>query len=180
KPTVSLNYYLVSELSSTLTGYHIHPLPNNSTAIGLNLTAFTAPLSTLGDNQRRRQNPLSAFNAPAEIALAPGNNLLVSNRNFTAFKLKNLHHDNMTSIPSDSLATFSLSPLRFEELDPAGGLYPRSFAFNANKTLVAVGLQKSGSVVVYTWCGHMQRILGEKALARFEGLGEVTSVVWGE
>ncbi|KAL9046125.1 MAG: hypothetical protein Q9214_000955 [Letrouitia sp. 1 TL-2023] len=181
KHSVRLNYYLVSEISSILTGYHVHTDPN-STAIGLTLTQFTDHVPTLG-NKRLHQDPLAAFNAPAEIALAPSNNLLVSNRNYTAFKLKNPEAAtgrNFTAIPSDSLATFSLYPLRFEALDPAGGLYPRSFAFNKNKTLVVVGLQHSGSVVVYTWCGHMQRLLRDKAVARFEGLGEVTSIVWGE
>ncbi|KAI4160312.1 MAG: hypothetical protein LQ342_005808 [Letrouitia transgressa] len=180
KHPVRLNYYLITELSSTLTGYHVHANPDG-TAIGLTLTPFTDHLFTLGN--KRRQDPLAAFNRPAEIAFAPGNHLLVSNRNFTAYKLRNPQAatlDNNTPIPSDSLATFSLHPLRFEALDPAGGLYPRSFAFNKNKTLVVVGLQWSDSVVVYRWCGHMQALLGTKAVARFEGLGNVTSVVWGE
>ncbi|KAI4216733.1 MAG: hypothetical protein LQ351_000681, partial [Letrouitia transgressa] len=175
----TLNYYLVSELSSTLIGYHVHVSPDSS-APGLTLQPFTDHLSTLDEEYRKR--PLAAFNRPPEITSAPDNQLLVSNRSFTAFQLENPYaamHNNSTCIPSDSMATFSLHLVEVVGLNPAGGVYPRSFAFNKNQTLVAVGLQHSGSVVVYRWCGHMQR-LQRTALARFDWLGNVTSIVWAE
>jgi 6-phosphogluconolactonase (cycloisomerase 2 family) len=69
--------------------------------------------------------------------------LIASNRNDTTFG---------TSPPIDSLATFSISKadgtLTKLPLISAHGSFPRSYAFNKAGTLLAMGLQLSGSLVV--------------------------------
>ena len=63
-------------------------------------------------------------------------------------------------------------------MTPAGGSFPRSFSPSDDGRFVAVGLQYSGRVVVYEFfegSGEM----GKMPVAVVEGLGNVTSVVWG-
>jgi len=69
--------------------------------------------------------------------------LIASNRNDTTFG---------TSPPTDSLATFSISKtdgtLTKLPLISAHGSFPRSYAINKAGTLLAMGLQLSGSLVI--------------------------------
>ena len=176
-PKKATFYYLVTELANTLTGYRVTYLPQNG---GLHLTPVTNS-TTYGP----ANHTAFAGNAAAEIAIAPnGKSLLVSNRNATFFDIANPDPKNVTRVPSDTLATFSLSTtgtgeVGFEELSPAGGSFPRQFSENHDGSLVAVGLQNSGRVVVYGRCKKTGK-MGRQVLADFEGLGQVTSVVWGK
>ena len=167
-------YYLVSEIGNTLTGYRVRYLPSLG---GVDLT-----LVTNGTAYGPANGTAFAFNAAAEIALY-GDTLTVSNRNATAFTIANPDLKNATrEIASDAMATFKISPadgtVKFGARSPAGGSYPRQFSISPEGDLVAVGLQESGRVVVYRRCRETGR-LGNRVLADFEGLGEVTSVVWG-
>jgi len=168
-------YYLVTELANTLTGYRVSYLPQNG---GLTLTAITHS-STYGPSNAT----VFAGNAAAEIAIAKdGKSLLVSNRNATFFDIANPDPKNVTRIPSDTMAEFSIGVdggVAFGELTPAGGAFPRHFSENKEGSLVAVGLQNSGRVVIYERC-KMTGKMGKDVLADFEGLGAVTNVVWGE
>lgn len=166
-------YYLVAEIGNTLTGYKVTYLPSLG---GVRLSPVTNS-TTYGP----ANSTMFAFNAASEIALH-GETLTVSNRNATAFTIANPDPKNATRIPSDTMATFRISPadgtVTFGELSPAGGSYPRQFSINKEGNLVAVGLQESGRVVIYHRCKETGE-LGRRVLADFEGLGPVTSVVWG-
>jgi 6-phosphogluconolactonase (cycloisomerase 2 family) len=168
-------YYLVTELANTLTGYRVSYLPQNG---GLALTAFTHSM-TYGPSNAT----VFAGNAAAEIAIArDGKSLLVSNRNATSFDIANPDPKNVTRIPSDTMAEFSIGVdgvVAFGELTPAGGAFPRHFSENKEGSLVAVGLQNSGRVVIYEKCKITGK-MGKDVLADFGGLGGVTNVVWGE
>lgn len=90
---------------------------------------------------------------------------------------------NSTTPPSDSIASFAISPydgsLRFTQLFPAGGSYPRQFALNTAGNLVAVALQETGSVTVLerdVTSGVFER---EVASVAIEG-GQVVCVVWDD
>jgi len=88
----------------------------------------------------------------------------------------------VTRIPSDTMAEFSIGVdgvVAFGELTPAGGAFPRHFSENKEGSLVAVGLQNSGRVVIYEKCKITGK-MGKDVLADFGGLGGVTNVVWGE
>ena len=170
-----VKYYLVSELANTLTSYAVTYQPNNG---GLAMKPITS-MKTYGNNSA------SAFagNAASEIVIASHTQLIVSNRNATFFQLNNPCPTNATKIPSDTMATFSLpesgdGTFTFGRLSPAGGSFPRHFSLNRQRTLVAIGLQNSESVVVYGY-DKKRGVLGDKPLAMFKGLGAVTSVVWG-
>ena len=170
-------YYLVTELGNTLTGYQTTYLPANG---GLGFTPIMNS-TTYGP----ANGTTFAGNAASEIYVAKNNKaLLVSNRNATFFQLKNPDPKNATLLPSDTLATFPLSEagdgkFSFGSLSPAGGSFPRHFSENEDGSLVAVGLQNSERVVLYK--GSKREMgLGKDILASFEGLGQVTSVVWGK
>ncbi|KAL8998074.1 MAG: hypothetical protein Q9188_006171 [Gyalolechia gomerana] len=178
-----IDFYLVSELSSTLAGYKVFYLPNNG---GIGLTPFGS-VHTWGSSN----NPIFSGNAPAEILLAPGATakqgvqLLVSNRNATFFKdIENPDPKNATHIDSDTIASFNIPKngrklvLKFKGLSPAGGSFPRQFSLNRDGSLLAVGLQNSGRVVVLERCVETG-VIGD-VVADFEGLGQVTSIVWDE
>ena len=168
-------YYLVTEIDSKLTSYNVQYLPKNG---GLEMKAVSQS-TTYGPNHR------SSFtgNAAAEIYIAPdAKSLLVSNRNATFFNITNPDPKNKTSVASDTMALFTLpgagnGTMAFDELTPAGGSFPRSFSVSPDGSLVAIGLQNSGRVVIYSRCAKSGR-LGREVLADFEGLGQVTSIVW--
>lgn len=172
----NIKYYLVSELANKLTSYDVIYLPNNG---GLAMKPIMA-MKTYGNGTA------SAFagNAASEIVIADSKHIIVSNRNATFFQLNNPCPKNATKIPSDTMATFSLpesadGTFTFGRLSPAGGSFPRQFSMNKQGTMVAVGLQKSESVVIYSY-SKKTGVLGDKPLAMFKGLGPVTSIVWGK
>ena len=186
------HYYLLTEISSKIIGYNVAYLPNNG---GLQFTPSVSPVLAYTTNALNAA--IAAGNAPAEIALAQtntgGNQLIVSNRNATFFSdVKNPDPANSTTIISDSLATFELpkssrrnatgieeQQIKSLALTPAGGLFPRHFALNARGDKIAVGLQRSGRVVVYERCTDTG-VIGKDPVAGFEGLGEVSSIVWDD
>lgn len=176
KNTTEYYYYLVTEMGNTLTGYKVDYLPKDG---GLKLTPFTNT-KTFGPNNATA----FAGNAAAEVQVVQGGTeLLVSNRNATFFNIANPDRTNSTQEKSDTLATFSIGAngaVTFKALSPAGGSFPRSFsevAKHGHNTLVAVGLQNSGRVVIYERDGKTGA-LGKTPLADFEEMGGVTSVAW--
>jgi 6-phosphogluconolactonase (cycloisomerase 2 family) len=68
--------------------------------------------------------------------------------------------------------------LEFQQTVAAGGIGPRQFSINSSGTLVAVGLQGSGKVVILE--RDVETGSYGKFVANVEGLGEVTSVIWDE
>jgi 6-phosphogluconolactonase (cycloisomerase 2 family) len=66
--------------------------------------------------------------------------------------IPNFDSANSTQIPSDPLVTYSIDydtgKLTLVNRAPAGGTVPRQFSINKAGTLVAVGLQGDGRVVV--------------------------------
>lgn len=181
----AVHYYLLGELSSTLTAYSVSYLPNNG---GLQMVPYA-----MGPATGPGSATAFAGNAPSEILLAPplangDAQLLVSNRNATAGfpSIPNPDPKNATAIASDSLASFIVpansatgKDLGFQRLSPAGGSYPRHFSVNKKGDLVAVGLQNSGRVVIYERCVKTGMVR-DKPVADIEGLGAVTNVVWDE
>lgn len=164
--------YLATELASTIISYSVSYLPN---AGGLNLTQVQE-VPALGQLSHSR------INAPAGITLSPDNRfLLLSNRNSSIFTLPNSDPSNSTAVPSDSITTWSLSDsgkLGFVQAWPSYGLYPRHFSLNSAGSLIAVGNQNSGSVVVLKR-DVATGLIGD-VVAETELEGQVTSVVFGE
>ncbi|KAG2171150.1 hypothetical protein VTO58DRAFT_105214 [Aureobasidium pullulans] len=165
--------FLVSELANTVTSFKVsYPKIGG---IGFKQVFET---STYGDLV------VPEGNAAAEIAVTPDNRfLIISNRNNTSFHIPSPSSSphNTTSIPSDSLSTFSLQKdgtLKHIQLWPSGGMFPRHFSLNKFGDLLAVGMQYDRSVVVF----ERDVALGMvgKPVARWVGGGNVTCVVWEE
>ncbi|THY81465.1 3-carboxy-cis,cis-mucoante lactonizing enzyme [Aureobasidium pullulans] len=165
--------FLVSELANTVTSFKVsYPKIGG---IGFKQVFET---STYGDLV------VPEGNAAAEIAVTPDNRfLIISNRNNTSFHIPSPSSSphNTTSIPSDSLSTFSLQKdgtLKHIQLWPSGGMFPRHFSLNKFGDLLAVGMQYDRSVVVFERDVALG-VLG-KPVARWVGGGNVTCVVWEE
>ncbi|THX29347.1 3-carboxy-cis,cis-mucoante lactonizing enzyme [Aureobasidium pullulans] len=166
--------FLVSELANTVTSFRVsYP---KAGGMGFKQVFET---STYGDLV------VPEGNAAAEIAVTPDNRfLIISNRNNTSFHIpspSSIPHNHTTSIPSDSLSTFSLQKdgtLKHIQLWPSGGMFPRHFSLNKFGDLLAVGMQYDRSVVVF----ERDVALGTvgKPVARWVGGGNVTCVVWEE
>ena len=181
-----VHYYLVTELSSTITSYHVHYLPHNGGIylIPIILSNSSVPLDPVGSMRTFGSETDTVFKgiAASEIVIAPhSSEIIVSNRNATFFKVSNPNPKNLTAVPSDTLATFKIGDegrFDFGELSPAGGSFPRQFSLSPEGDLIAVGLQNDGLVVIY---GRDKKTgkLGTDALARIKLEGQVTSVVWG-
>ncbi|THY69593.1 3-carboxy-cis,cis-mucoante lactonizing enzyme [Aureobasidium pullulans] len=134
--------FLVSELANTVTSFKVsYP---KAGGMGFKQVFET---STYGDVV------VPEGNAAAEIAVTPDNRfLIISNRNNTSFHIPSPNPHNTTSIPSDSLSTFSLQKdgtLKHIQLWPSGGMFPRHFSLNKFGDLLAVGMQYDRSVVVF-------------------------------
>lgn len=164
--------YLATELSSTIISYSVSYLAD---AGGLNFTEVQE-VHALGQLSHSR------INAPAGITLSPDNRfLLLSNRNSSIFTLPNPDSSNSTAVPSDSITTFSLSEsgeLGFVQAWPTYGAFPRHFSLNSAGTLLAVGNQNSGNVVVLKR-DVATGLIGD-VVAEAEVEGQVTAVVFAE
>ena len=68
--------------------------------------------------------------------------------------------------------------LKFKGLSPSGGDFPRHMSLNRDGSLLAVGLQNSGRVVIMNRCTATGKI--GNVIADYEGLGQVTSIIWDE
>ncbi|THY51912.1 3-carboxy-cis,cis-mucoante lactonizing enzyme, partial [Aureobasidium pullulans] len=134
--------FLVSELANTVTSFRV-----SYPKIGGMGFKQVFETSTYGDLV------VPEGNAAAEIAVTPDNRfLIISNRNNTSFQIPSPNPHNTTSIPSDSLSTFSLQKdgtLKHIQLWPSGGMFPRHFSLNKFGDLLAVGMQYDRSVVVF-------------------------------
>lgn len=106
----------------------------------------------------------------------------MSSRNENSFEIPNFDLTNRTLTPSDPLINFSIDSktghLTLLQEVPCGGRGPRQFSLNKAGSLVAVGLQSDGRVVV------MERdvktgLIGE-VVAWAEVEGEVTAVIFNE
>ncbi|CAL8584998.1 hypothetical protein XPA_010580 [Xanthoria parietina] len=188
------HFYLLTEISAMILPFNVTYLPNNG---GLTFTPIGKSVWAYGSGANL--DPVVASgNAPAEIRLAylktGAPQLIVSNRNATFFRdVKNPDPKNSTAIVSDSLATFTLPKLAPgaatananetqlvtpQALTPAGGLFPRSFALHPNGDMVAVGVQTSERVAIFHRCVKTG-LISKEPVAAFEGLGQVSSLVWG-
>ena len=166
-------FYLVTELKSQLLPFKVDYAPEGR---GLRFTLIQAGLQTYGP----------AFNATTANSTYPGEvlvgkdkkHLYVSNRKdgLSTYKAANGR-----DLPSDSISHWTIGENgvpKYVEISAAGGSYVRSFALSPDGRFAAVPLQRSGSLKVFAVSGETGK-LGIDALASFEGLGNVTSVVWG-
>lgn len=166
-------YYLAAEIASTVTAYKVSYLANNG---GMSFEIIGV-YSTLSPGQAIPPTTTGeGTGVAAEIAVSPdGSTLVISNRRDLTF--------NNTKPPSDSMSSFAISPrdgtLSFRQLFPAGGSYPRQFAFNRGGNLVAVGLQQTGSVTILERDTCSGTFVKEVASINIAG-GEVVCVVWDE
>ena len=108
--------------------------------------------------------------------------LILSSRYENQFTIPNFNPRNQTQIVSDILVTFSVDQatgaLTFLQKFPAGGRVPRQFAINKAGTLLAVGLQDDGRVVIIDRdpaSGMLKSII-----ANAGDMGEVTCTVFDE
>ncbi|POR35222.1 Uncharacterized protein TPAR_04586 [Tolypocladium paradoxum] len=164
--------YLVTELASTIVGFRVtYP------AGGIKLEE----LWTMGAHGRDKPVPKSAY--ASEIVISPDHNFaVVSSRNEGNLSVPNFDAGNSTALPSDPIINFAIDAatgaLGAMQEVPAGGRYPRQFSMNKAGTLLAVGLQKDGRVVL------MRRDPRSGRLGEFAGYaelaGQVTSVIFNE
>ncbi|KAJ0113929.1 hypothetical protein J7T55_010173 [Diaporthe amygdali] len=133
-------FYLASELANTITGFEV--TYNDDATLDFTEVYLS---STHGLNETVPNNTTSA----AEILVSF---LLVSSRGEGTLKIPNFDPTNSTEIASDPIFTFEIDhssgKLTRVQQFPAGGSFPRQFSINADGSLVAVGLQNDGRVVV--------------------------------
>ena len=163
--------YVVTELTSTVTGYKVDYLPQG----GLGFTQVYNTTSLGG-------SPVPNTTYASEVAVSPDKRfLIVSNRNDSSFQIENFDPTNSTQEVSDSISTFAINPnatLTHVQLSPAGGRYPRQFQLNRAGDVLAVGLQLSSRVVLISR-DVSTGLLGEPVAAT-EVDGQVTCVTWNE
>lgn len=120
--------------------------------------------------------------AAAEAIISPDHRyLLTSSRNDSLFEIPNFDSSHSTRIASDTLQVWQIDPktgaLAFEQLAPAGGIFPRHFSLNKNGTLAAVALQTDGRVVIIE--RDKDGKFG-KFVADVNVPGPLTCVIWDE
>ncbi|KKY15941.1 putative extracellular aldonolactonase [Phaeomoniella chlamydospora] len=128
-------YYLLGELSNSLTGYEV--LYENNTLTFAQIYSKSTFSTSYGDGSG------SIF--PAEIYSPEPKHLTIS--------LRNDSRSTFEDQPSDTLITYKIDPKTGNpsllDTSPAGGSYPRAFSVNANGTLVAVTTQYSGRLTIF-------------------------------
>lgn len=165
--------YLASELANTITGYEVEYGSDSS----LTFTELFA-ISTHGEGASVPNGTTAA-----EITLSPDEKfLVVSSRGENSFSIPNFDPSNSTEIVSDALIIFSVDHgsgnLTLVQEYPAGGRIPRQFSINEAGTLLAVGLQADGRVVVIDRDVQSGKLKRFAATALVEG--EVTAVIFDE
>jgi 6-phosphogluconolactonase (cycloisomerase 2 family) len=96
--------------------------------------------------------------------------------------IPNFDPKNSTRIPSDPLITYSIDHetggLSLVQVYPSGGMVPRQFSINKAGTLLGVGLQQDGRVVVIDrdpQTGKLKNFVAHADIA-----GQVTCVIFDE
>ncbi|KAF2109703.1 3-carboxymuconate cyclase [Lophiotrema nucula] len=162
--------YVIHELANYIVAYKV-----SYGDAGYSFTKFQT-IRLYGD----REDPVGT--RAAEILVSPDNGFVIaSNRNASIFSLPNPDPKNATKIPSDALTTFSPSKngtLKFVQLAPGGGSFPRAFSLNKAATLVSVGNQNSGTLDIFSR-DTKTGMIGDR-VASVGGLGQVTNVRWDE
>jgi 6-phosphogluconolactonase (cycloisomerase 2 family) len=134
-------FFLVCELNNKIISYKVEYLAKG----GLGFKQVDEK-STYGDKP-------SNFGAAAEIQISPDHKfVLASNRNVTLQNIPSPDPTNSTEVPSDSIVTFQPQAdgkLKFVQIAPSGGKFPRHFSLNKDGSLVAVGNQISYTVDIY-------------------------------
>ncbi|KAI9902782.1 hypothetical protein N3K66_002134 [Trichothecium roseum] len=161
--------YLITELSNQIFGYVV-----SYDEAGLGFEQIWES----GTHGKDVEVP--EYAGAAEILVTPDQNFLIaSSRNESSFDIPSFHGSNAT-IPSDALISFSIDAATgaLETLQevPAGGLFPRHFSYNDDASLVAVGLQSDGRVVVISRDVETGELGDFVAWADVEG--EVSNVIF--
>jgi 6-phosphogluconolactonase (cycloisomerase 2 family) len=163
--------FVIHELANRLTSYKV-----NYGEAGVTFTEVQ-DIGLYGD----RETPVGS--RAAEIVVSPDNNFITtSNRNATVFQIANPDPKNSTQIGSDSLTVFRPSDdgkLRFVQLAPSGGSFPRHFSFNRDGSLVAVGNQNTFTVDIWRRDTRSGK-LGERVASAINLPGQVNNVIWDE
>lgn len=172
----SYKFYLVSELSGTVTAYDV-AYPK---AGGIAFTAIKNGVYDVRGPGSHPKMPAGAGPAPAEIHFSPGGRfLMVTDRRDSTFAAK--APGNPFNERSDAIITYTVKSdgsLGFLQLVPAGGSFPRQFSQNRAGTLAAVGLQQSERIVIIernTVTGKFGDIVASTFFA-----GNATCIVWNE
>jgi 6-phosphogluconolactonase (cycloisomerase 2 family) len=190
--TINGNYifYLVGELAGNVTAYKVSYGDGSK---GMSFQEL-ASYKTLKPGESFPPNPDGqSKTAPAEIQVTvssalcrfaddanipqpDGRTLVVSNRNDTTFG---------TDPENDSVVSYKISladgTLTEQPLVPAYGAFPRQFTINKAGTLLAMGLQNSGNMVVLkrNWTSG----LFDQEVANFQfedGANMPVCIVWDE
>jgi 6-phosphogluconolactonase (cycloisomerase 2 family) len=161
-------FFLVFELGNTIASYKV--------TYGKKGLGFTKVFerSIYGPNA----TPTGAD--AAEVVISPDRRyLLTSSRNDSLFQIPNFNSFNPNQIPSDTLQVWKVEPetgiLAFEQLAPAGGIFPRQFSLNKKGTLAAIGLQLDSRVVIIE-----RNVEDGKFVAEIDVPGQITSVIWDD
>jgi 6-phosphogluconolactonase (cycloisomerase 2 family) len=124
--------FILSEFLNTITTVNVTYNDRNGT---MGFSEISRVTGTFGGNTIPKAKA-------AEIRVSPDNRFVtVSNRNDSSF----------WNGASDSLATYSVNAdgsLKFVQLAPAGGLFPRTFQFNKAGDKVVVALQTDSKIAV--------------------------------
>ena len=172
--------YLASELANNITACHVTYPSTGCLAFEAleKLYPFPGapPAGSAVGEIRVVVSLYALISTKSKCSFDQGNNVYNSNRNTSAALI-------------DSLATFSLSPspgdFAFQNLTSTYGSWPRTFVVNKAGTLVAIGDQDSGSVVI-VGRDCKTGVLGPQLASVVvgptgsNGTGGLSSVIFGE
>lgn len=165
--------YLLSELANSITGYEVLYNKNNTLSFS---QVYLSSSHGIG-------NTVPSGAAAAEILLSPDSRfLIISSRNESSLTIPNFDATNSTNIRSDPLILYAIDHqngnLTLLQEFPAGGVSPRQFSINKAGTLLAVGLEVEGRVVVIErdpTTGLLTRFLANVTVG-----GNVVAVIFDE
>ncbi|KAI9646398.1 hypothetical protein NHQ30_004390 [Ciborinia camelliae] len=168
-------FYLVCQLTNQLIAYEVTYEKNNTLSFEVKYERSLLETTTPGET-------LQFYSAAAGIKVTPDNNfMIISQRNDTHFTIPD-PTNSTTTIPSDSILTYSLDHTNGNfsliSIDAAGGSFARQFSINKAGDLVAVGLQNDGRVVIIQRDVDTGKSLD--IVAAIDIAGQVVCVVWDE
>ncbi|KAH7115881.1 Lactonase, 7-bladed beta-propeller-domain-containing protein [Dendryphion nanum] len=165
-----LKYYSLNEVSSSIGVYDVR-YPTNSQEF-LKLT-LVQTISTYGPNV-----PLGNVTVKAAEIRIIGDDLYASNRNDSSFGFE-----------QDSIATYKIQSggnLKFQKLANSYSYYPRTFAFNKEGTLAAIGGQTTANIAIVARnprSGELGKLVANIVLpprGTYGGEDGVSSIIWDE
>ncbi|PSS02285.1 Lactonase, 7-bladed beta-propeller-domain-containing protein [Coniella lustricola] len=168
-PAGETYFYLTSEIANTITGFKVTYTSGSTVEFTEVYRSGSHGLGVEFERGRLAPDEDVFPTLAGELHVSPdGNFLLVSSRNEGLFSIANpTGHSSSAPIPSDPIMTFRIdtSNGNLTKLQDfaAGGMVPRQFSISNDGSMVAVGLQQDGRVVVLDRDVQSGLLLGVRA-----------------